>query len=249
MLKNIGIFVFFGLFISLAGCNLSQESVKKTLGTFMKKEVFEQKTYPYSLPQLPYKYEALEPHFDEMTMNIHHTKHHQAYVNNLNATIEKFPELHKKTLVDLLVNLQTLPTDVQDAIKNHGGGHFNHSLFWEWLSPNGGGLPKEKLATAIDECFGSFDNFKQLFNKSAQSRFGSGWAWLCVTTDKKLIVTSSLNQDSPLSQGLIPVLGLDVWEHAYYLKYQNRRPDYIAAWWNIINWQVVEDYFIKAIEA
>lgn len=214
----------------------------------MKNNIFEAQKYPYSLPDLPYAYDALEPHFDERTMNIHHTKHHQAYVNNLNAALEKHPELHNKTLVELLSDLNSVPADIRDAVRNHGGGHFNHSRFWEWLSPQGGGLPQGKLAAAIDESFGSFDAFKELFNKAAQSRFGSGWAWLCVTKDKKLVVNSSLNQDSPLSEGLIPVLGLDVWEHAYYLKYQNRRPDYISAWWNIINWETAMEYYLKALE-
>ncbi len=214
----------------------------------MKNDIFTKLSYPFELPALPYDYADLEPHIDEMTMRIHYTKHHQAYVDNLNKAIEKHPELKNTSLVDLIINLATLPADIKDAVRNHGGGHFNHSVFWEFLSPQGGGLPQGELADAIVAAFGSFDSFKQQFNQAAQSRFGSGWAWLCVNGEKKLVVTSSLNQDSPLTDGLTPILGLDVWEHAYYLKYQNKRPDYISAWWNVINWTTVQDYFFKAIK-
>lgn len=248
-MRQLLVAMIVGAGMLINGCSLTKTASERTAGIFMKNQVFEVLTYPYSLPDLPYAYDALEPHFDERTMNIHHTKHHQAYVNNLNAALEKHPELHQKSLVELLSDINALPGDIRDAVRNHGGGHFNHTRFWEWLSPQGGGLPQGKLAQAIDENFGSFESFKELFNKAAQSRFGSGWAWLCVTQDKKLVVTSSLNQDSPLSEGLIPVLGLDVWEHAYYLKYQNRRPDYISAWWNIINWEAALAYYLKALEA
>jgi len=249
-MKRLLVAMIIGGGMLMNGCDSKKvTSQQENQGGFMKKQVFETLTYPYSLPDLPYEYDALEPHFDERTMNIHHTKHHQAYVNNLNAALEKHPELQKKTLVELLSDLNSVPSDIRDAVRNHGGGHFNHTRFWEWLSPQGGGLPEATLFDAITRDFGSFESFKDLFNKAAQSRFGSGWAWLCVNKDKKLVVTSSLNQDSPLSEGLIPVLGLDVWEHAYYLLYQNRRPDYISAWWNIINWETTLDYYLKALEA
>lgn len=255
-MKQLFVTMIVGIGMLMSGCNVAKvaseqksPSGQKKQGIFMKKQVFEALTYPYSLPDLPYEYDALEPHFDEQTMNIHHTKHHQAYVNNLNAALEKHPELHKKTLVELIADLNSVPADIRDAVRNHGGGHFNHTRFWEWLSPQGGGLPQATLLEAIELNFGSFESFKEIFNKAALSRFGSGWAWLCVNKDKKLVVASSLNQDSPLSEGLIPVLGLDVWEHAYYLLYQNRRPDYISAWWNIINWDVALDYYLKALKA
>lgn len=247
-MKQLSIVMVMSGILFMNGCDCLKKQVPEiSTGIFMNQELFETLRYPYSLPDLPYAYDALEPHFDERTMNIHHTKHHQAYVTNLNAALEKHPELHSKSLVELLSDLNAVPADIREAVRNHGGGHFNHTRFWEWLSPQGGGTPSGRLAEALNEAFGSFDAFKELFNKAAQSRFGSGWAWLCVTKDKKLVVTSSLNQDSPLSEGLIPVLGLDVWEHAYYLKYQNRRPDYISAWWNIINWEVAQSYYEKAV--
>ena len=193
----------------------------------------------HKLPNLPYEYSALEPHIDTKTMGIHHGKHHQAYVNNLNAALEKYPDLQKKNVVELLQNLDAVPEDIRMAVRNNGGGHANHSLFWPCMSPKGGGEPKGSLADAINRDFGSFAAFKEQFAKAAATRFGSGWAWLCVDADGKLLVTSTPNQDNPISDGLVPILGLDVWEHAYYLNYQNRRPDYVAAWWNVVNWDEV----------
>lgn len=203
----------------------------------------------YTLPKLPYSYDALEPHIDSLTMQIHYTKHHQAYVDNLNAALDKHPELYDKPLEDLIKNLDSVPEDIRTTVRNNGGGHINHSFFWLIMSPKGGGQPKELVKQAIDGCFGTFDAFKEKFNAAAKTRFGSGWAWLCLDKDGRLVVTSTPNQDSPLSDGLYPILGLDVWEHAYYLKYQNRRPDYITAWWNVVNWDQVEknyeEFFLK----
>jgi Fe-Mn family superoxide dismutase len=193
---------------------------------------------PFKLPPLPYAYDALEPHIDARTMEIHHTKHHQAYIDNANAALEKHPELASKSVEDLLGNLNAVPEDIRTVIRNHGGGHANHSLFWTVLKA-GGGKPSADVAAAIDKSFGSFDAFKTQFETAAKSRFGSGWAWLSVKKDGSLSVTSTPNQDSPISEGLTPILGLDVWEHAYYLKYQNKRPDYVAAFWNVVNWDEV----------
>ena len=193
----------------------------------------------HKLPDLPYDTNALEPHIDAKTMSIHHGKHHQGYVNNLNAALEKYPDLQNEALVELLADLEAIPADIRTAVRNNGGGHANHSLFWRCMSPQGGGEPLGNLAEAINKSFGSFDNFKEQFTKAAATRFGSGWAWLCVDGNDKLIVTSTPNQDNPISEGLVPILGLDVWEHAYYLNYQNRRPDYITAWWNVVNWDEV----------
>lgn len=193
----------------------------------------------HELPKLKYEYNALEPHIDEMTMNIHHSKHHAAYVSNLNSALEKYPELQEKSIEELLTSLELIPEEIRTIVRNNGGGHFNHSLFWNILGPNKGGEPKGILLDKINEAFGSFENFKNEFNKAAATRFGSGWAWLVVDEEGKLKVLSTANQDTPLSAGLKPILGLDVWEHAYYLKYQNRRPDYISAWWNVIDWDIV----------
>lgn len=201
----------------------------------------------FVLPPLPYSYDALEPHIDARTMEIHYTKHHQTYVDNLNAAIAKHPELKDKTIEQLLKDLTNLPADIRTTVRNNGGGHYNHSLFWKWLSPQGGGEPKGKIAQEINKAFGSFALFKEEFNAAAKTRFGSGWAWLVVDKDGELAVTSSANQDTPLSDGLTPILGLDVWEHAYYLKYQNRRPDYINAWWNVTNWDEVERLYHQAL--
>ena len=200
---------------------------------------------PYTLPQLPYAYNALEPHFDARTMEIHHTKHHQAYINNVNAALEGSP-LAGKPIDDLVRDLSSVPEAIQTAVRNNGGGHANHSLFWTVLSPSGGGAPTGDLAKAIEAKFGSFESLKEQFNKAAATRFGSGWAWLTVGGDGGLIVESTVNQDSPLSVGHTTILGLDVWEHAYYLHYQNRRPDYISAFWNIVNWPEVARRFAAA---
>ena len=197
---------------------------------------------PFTLPPLPYPYDALEPHIDARTMEIHHTKHHQAYVNNLNAAIEKAPELASKSLDDLMRNVNSLPESVRTAVRNNGGGHWNHSMFWQLMGPAKGGEPRGALADAIRQSFGDFSKFKEQFSAAAGSRFGSGWAWL-VDDGGKLSITSTPNQDNVLMDGKKGILGLDVWEHAYYLKYQNRRPEYIAAWWNVVNWDEVSSRF------
>ncbi|GAB2701543.1 superoxide dismutase [Paenibacillus thermoaerophilus] len=200
----------------------------------------------YQLPQLPYAANALEPHIDETTMNIHHGRHHQTYVNNLNAALEGHPELQAKSIEELISNLDAVPENIRTAVRNNGGGHANHSLFWEILSPNGGGAPTGKLADAINNELGGFEKFKEEFTKAATTRFGSGWAWLSVKNGK-LVISSTPNQDSPLMEGATPILGLDVWEHAYYLKYQNKRPDYINAFWNIVNWDAVGKRYEAAL--
>jgi len=194
----------------------------------------------HTLPPLPYDYAALEPHIDALTMQIHHDKHHQAYVNNLNAALDKHPELYEKTLEELLRGINGVPEDIRTAVRNNGGGHHNHSLFWTIMAPagTGGGEPSGTLADAIKKTFGGFAPFKEQLSTAGTTRFGSGWAWLAVAGGK-LEVFSTANQDSPLMDGKIPMLGLDVWEHAYYLKYQNRRPEYVAAWWNVVNWTEV----------
>ena len=197
---------------------------------------------PFTLPQLPYAYDALEPHIDARTMEIHHTKHHQAYVNNLNAAIEKAPELANKSLDDLMRNVNSLPESVRTAVRNNGGGHWNHSMFWQLMGPGKGGEPRGALADAIRQSFGDFSKFKEQFAAAAAGRFGSGWAWL-VDDGGKLSITSTPNQDNVLMDGKKGILGLDVWEHAYYLKYQNRRPEYIGAWWNVVNWDEVSSRF------
>jgi superoxide dismutase, Fe-Mn family len=203
---------------------------------------------PAQLPPLPFAPDALEPHIDRQTMEIHHGKHHQAYVNNYNAAIQKQPELDGKPLHDVLANnLSMVKEEIKTAVRNNGGGIHNHNLFWEILNPAGkqGDKPIGKLAQAIDQKFGSFDKFKEAFTTAATTRFGSGWAWL-VKRGQNIEVISTANQDSPLMEGAFPIVGLDVWEHAYYLKYQNRRPDYIAAWWNVVNWKIAEDRFGRA---
>lgn len=198
----------------------------------------------YSLPDLPYAYDALEPHFDARTMEIHHTKHHQGYTTKVNAALEG-TEFEGKDIEEVLSNIDALPADKQQAVINNGGGFANHSLFWSVLSPNGGGSPSGDLAAAIDKAFGSFDAFKDEFSTAAGTRFGSGWAWL-VVDNGDLKVISTANQDSPIMDGLTPILGLDVWEHAYYLNYQNRRPDYVSAFWNVVNWDAVAENFENA---
>ncbi|RIW31042.1 superoxide dismutase [Bacillus salacetis] len=199
----------------------------------------------FELPQLPYAYDALEPHIDKETMNIHHTKHHNAYVTKLNDALQGNDELLSKSVEEVVANLDAVPEGARTAVRNNGGGHANHSLFWTILSPNGGGNPDGELASAIESKFGSFEKFKEEFAAAAAGRFGSGWAWL-VVNNGELEVTSTLNQDSPLMDGKTPVLGLDVWEHAYYLNYQNRRPDYINAFWNVVNWDEVSKRYSAA---
>jgi superoxide dismutase, Fe-Mn family len=201
---------------------------------------------PFTLPDLPYPHNALEPHIDARTMEIHHGKHHKAYIDNANAALEKHPSFAGKSVEDLLRGLNTVPEDIRAAIRNNAGGHANHSLFWTVMKPDGGGKPSGDLAADIEKAFGAFDAFKTQFETAAKTRFGSGWAWLSVKKDGALVVSSTANQDSPLSEGMTPILGLDVWEHAYYLNYQNRRPDYVSAFWNVVNWGEVEKRFKAA---
>ena len=193
----------------------------------------------HKLPALPYAHHALEPHIDGRTMEIHHSKHHNAYVTNLNNALDQYADLHSKSLVDLMKDLTTVPSSIRTAVRNNGGGHLNHSMFWTSMSPNGGGAPSGELAAAIDGTFGNFEGLKDEFSKAAATRFGSGWAWLSVNTNSNLVVISTANQDNPVSEGMTPLLGLDVWEHAYYLNYKNLRPDYVSAWWNVVNWDEV----------
>jgi len=196
----------------------------------------------YEVPPLPYDYAALEPHIDEQTMRIHHDKHHAAYVNNLNAALEKHPGLQSKSVEDLIRGINTVPEDVRTAVRNNGGGHLNHTMFWEIMGPGKGGAPRGGVGDAINSAFGDFEKFKTQMNDAGVKRFGSGWAWL-IDVGGKLVIESTANQDSPLMEGKKVILGIDVWEHAYYLKYQNRRPDYLAAWWNVINWDAVNNRF------
>jgi Fe-Mn family superoxide dismutase len=193
----------------------------------------------FEVPALPYDYNALEPHIDEATMHLHHDKHHQAYVTNLNAALDKHPELQGKSAKDLIRDLAAVPEDIRTAVRNNGGGHVNHTLLWKLMGPNKGGEPTGAIADAINQAFGGFDQLKQQFNDAGVKRFGSGWAWLVRGSDGRLSVSSTANQDNPLSDGQHVILGNDVWEHAYYLKYQNRRADYLSAWWNVVNWDEV----------
>ncbi len=199
---------------------------------------------PFTLPPLPYAYDALEPHIDAQTMHIHHDKHHAAYVANLNKAVAEFPEVGKKPVEDLLKDLNSVPEKIRTAVRNNGGGHYNHSLFWQMMKKDGGGEPTGDLAKAIDASFGNFSAFKENFSKAALGQFGSGWAWLVLDGDA-LKIEDTANQDTPLSAGKPPLLGLDVWEHAYYLKHQNKRADYIAAWWNVVNWDFVSERYAK----
>ena len=202
----------------------------------------------FDLPSLPYNYGALEPYIDALTMEIHHGKHHQAYVNNLNAALEKHTEFSNYSLEDIIKNLSKIPEDIRTAVRNNGGGHFNHSLFWKIMKHCGGGEPKGLVAKEIQKIFGSFAEFQEKFNTAAKTVFGSGWAWLSVDQSGKLIISSLPNQDSPLMYNMSPIMGLDVWEHAYYLKYQNRRPDYINEWWHVIDWDMVEENYRALVE-
>jgi superoxide dismutase, Fe-Mn family len=193
----------------------------------------------FSLPELPYGYDALEPHIDARTMEIHHTKHHQTYVSNLNAALEKHPNLGSGSIEELMRNFDSVPSDIKTAVRNNGGGHANHSLFWEIMGPDGGGEPGGEVGEQIRSAFGDFSSFREKFAAAAKGRFGSGWAWLVAGSGGGVEITDTPNQDTPLMEGKTPILGLDVWEHAYYLNYQNRRPDYIDAWWNVVNWDEV----------
>ena len=198
----------------------------------------------FQLPPLPYAFDALEPHIDAKTMEIHHDKHHAAYVSNLNAALEKFPALQSKSIEALLKEINSVPEEIRTAVRNNGGGHMNHTMFWELMAPKAGGEPTGALADAINKSFGSFAAFKEQFAKAGMGRFGSGWAWL-IKHDDKLSIESTANQDQPIMEGKVALLGVDVWEHAYYLKYQNRRADYLAAWWNVVNWNEVANRFGK----
>jgi Fe-Mn family superoxide dismutase len=200
---------------------------------------------PFELPKLSYEYDALEPVIDAKTMEIHHTKHHAGYTNKLNAALEKHPELESLSIEEILKKLDEVPEEIRTAVRNNGGGFYNHSLYWEVMAPGGAKKPEGDLANMIDEAFGSFDELKDIFQKEALGRFGSGWAWLASDANKDLEVISTPNQDSPISSGLTPILGVDVWEHAYYLNYQNKRADYVKAWWDIINWDVVTAKYQK----
>ncbi|MEN3046609.1 MAG: superoxide dismutase [Candidatus Hydrothermales bacterium] len=202
----------------------------------------------YKLPELPYSFDALEPYIDAMTMEIHYTKHHAGYVNNLNSAISKYPELEKYDLKDILRNIDSLPEDIRIAVRNNGGGHYNHTLFWEIMKKNGGREPKGELLKAIEKEFGSFSSFWEKFSNVAKTHFGSGWAWLAISRFGKLSVFSTPNQDNPIMIGYIPILGLDLWEHAYYLKYQNRRAEYVDNWFNVINWEKVYENYKNALE-
>ena len=202
--------------------------------------------YPFKLPDLGFPFAALEPHIDAQTMEIHHGKHHAAYVNNLNAALEKHAALQSREVDDLLRSISSLPQEIQGAVRNNGGGHYNHSLFWQWIVPGGSKEPSGALAQAITTEFTSIDKFKEALTQAGMTRFGSGWAWLAMDKSGKLKVTSTPNQDNPISEGLTPIVGVDVWEHAYYLKYQNRRADYLKAWWNVVNWSKVNETYEKA---
>jgi Fe-Mn family superoxide dismutase len=202
----------------------------------------------YTLPNLPYAFDALEPHIDAKTMEIHHGKHHAAYVNNVNNAIASHADLAAKSIDDLMRDLSKVPDAIRNAVRNNGGGHSNHSMFWKLMKKGGGGNPKGELASAIDKKFGGFDKFQEQFGNAGITRFGSGWAWLSVDGKKELQLTSTANQDTPLSDGVTPILGLDVWEHAYYLHYQNRRPDYIKAWWNVVDWDAVAANYAAALK-
>ena len=199
--------------------------------------------YPYTLPALDYAYDALAPHIDEQTMHLHHEKHHQAYIDHANEAVGKYPELQKTDLVTLLAHLNELPAEIKTLLQSNGGGHLNHTLFWQYMTPRGGGDPQGKLAQAITKTFGGFAQFKEEFDAAAKNRSGSGWAWLSVTSTGDLETSSTANQDTPISNGQLPILGIDVWEHAYYLKYHNKRPEYITNWWHVVNWKKVQEQF------
>ena len=206
-----------------------------------------QSTDEFVLPPLPYAYDALEPYIDATTMMIHHDKHHAGYVRNLNSAIADYPELQGQSLESLLTSLENIPEEVRQTVRNNGGGHANHTLFWETMTPAGGGMPEGAIAEAINNRFGSFEAFQEAFNTAGKKQFGSGWAWLVLNNDGELAVTSTANQDNPLSTGSIPLMGNDVWEHAYYLMYQNRRGDYLEAWWNLVDWSVVSQRYEQAV--
>jgi superoxide dismutase, Fe-Mn family len=233
----------------LEGCTLSQDNQKVSdtpTGAPSPVEKSEPPKGAFTLPPLPYAYDALEPYIDAETMRFHHDKHHAAYVNNLNEALNKHPQLKGKTVEQMLQNLDDVPTDVRNVVRNNGGGHVNHKMFWEIMKPSGGGEPTGAIATAINKNFGSFAEFKKKFNAEGAKRFGSGWVWLVRNQDASLEVVSTANQDSPISSGKYPIMGNDVWEHAYYLKYQNLRAKYLEAWWNVVNWDEINKRFAQA---
>ena len=238
MLKKL--IVSLGLIFIISACSKTPHN-KTSITNIKNSADFSVGHYPYSLPKLPYTYDSLEPHLDAKTMEIHYAKHHQAYVDNLNKALKDYPELHDKDLSELLKNLKAIPKAIRTAVINHGGGHYNHSFYWTCMKSGGSKLSVGDLSQKIDRDFGSFDAFKKQFIDAAKTKFGSGWAWLSLDKNNKLVVTSTSNQDSPLSDGLIPLLTLDVWEHAYYLKYQNKRADFIDAWWNVVDWEAIEN--------
>jgi superoxide dismutase, Fe-Mn family len=206
-------------------------------------------TYPYSLPPLPFAPNAREPYLDAETMSIHHDKHHQAYVDNLNKALKDFPDFQNRTIEELLTNLDALPSSIKDAVRNNGGGHFNHSLYWNLIAPGTATTPTPDVAQAIASSFGSFQSFQEQFEKSALGHVGSGWTWLCISPDKKLTILSTLNHDTPMARGLFPILVIDIWEHAYYLKYRNKRGDFVKNWWNVVNWDYVEKLYKDGLKA
>lgn len=225
----------FTLLAILAGCTLTADA-----------QSADAPAGPYKLPELPYAYDALEPHVDAKTMEIHHNKHHAAYVNNANKALAGHPDLAKMSVWDLIAHLDEVPDDIRTALRNNAGGHANHTLFWLMMKPKGGGQPSGELAEEINETFGSYEEFQKKFTEAAMKVFGSGWAWLSLTPDGEMVIETTPNQDSPIMNGGKPLLGLDVWEHAYYLKNQNRRADYITAWWNVVNWDYVAERFKEA---
>jgi Fe-Mn family superoxide dismutase len=231
------------------GAAIAVASVARRRTRASESELADSQSVDHVLPKLPYAYDALEPYIDKQTMTIHHTKHHQTYVAKLNAALAGHSNLIRRSADELIAHLDEVPESIRTAVRNHGGGHANHSLFWQVMGPNGGGEPKGELASAIQATFGSFANFREQFTTTASNVFGSGWAWLSVAEQGKLEVESTANQDSPLSLGHAPLLGLDVWEHAYYLKYQNRRADYVAAWWNVVDWSKVAKRYETATPA
>lgn len=224
---------------ALHGCTLAEKNTPSTEPITM----FEKTEGIVKLPPLPYPYEALEPYIDEQTMRFHHDKHHAAYVKNLNMALNKHPKLKNQSIEDLLKDLNKIPRDIQNTFRNNGGGHINHTMFWAIMKPNGGGEPNKEIASAIEKDFGNFNDLKKQFNQAGAKHFGSGWTWLVLNKNDKLEVMSTANQNSPLSEGKYPIMGNDVWEHAYYLNYQNRRKDYLEAWWNVINWDEVNKRF------
>ncbi|MEM1168564.1 MAG: superoxide dismutase [Cyanobacteria bacterium P01_H01_bin.35] len=235
--------------MTIHGCQISEDnsSSSVTPSTSLNDNKLAENSGGFQLTPLPYEYDALEPYIDKETMQFHHGKHYAAYIKNLNGAIAKYPELKDKSAEDLLRSLNTLPEDIRTAVKNNAGGYVDHKMFWEIMSPNGGGEPQGKIAAAIDESFGNFDSFKEKFNAVGGSRFGSGWVWLVLAKDGKLKVISTANQDSPFLTGDFPIMGNDVWEHAYYLNYQNRRGDYLKAWWNVVNWPEVNRRYEEAV--